>query len=190
MCPHIRPPRAVSQPQNSACAYVRARLRAIGVGFRAGGRAVKLGRKRRVSKREIESCRALSKRGRRINDRGISLDDTSHLKTQVGVVGHGGHPEDTGISPGQGAVSWGHRVPGHAGVSSGYGVPRIPRCPGTPYPEDTGGILGKPRYSEDTSGVLGIPYPQDTDGILRIPRCPEDTAGVLRCLNREDAPVS
>ena len=65
MCPHIRPPRAVSQPQNSACAYVRARLRAIGVGFRAGGRAVKLGRKRRVSKREIESCRALSKRGRR-----------------------------------------------------------------------------------------------------------------------------
>ena len=23
-----------------------------------------------------------------------------------------------------------------------------------------------------------------------IPRCPEDTAGVLRCLNREDAPVS
>ena len=41
MCPHIRPPRAVSQPQNSACAYVRARLRAIGVGFRAGGRAVK-----------------------------------------------------------------------------------------------------------------------------------------------------
>ena len=113
-----------------------------------------------------------------------------HLKTQVGVVGHGGHPEDTGISPGQGAVSWGHRVPGHAGVSSGYGVPRIPRCPGTPYPEDTGGILGKPRYPEDTSGVLGIPYPQDTDGILRIPRCPEDTAGVLRCLNREDAPVS
>ena len=114
----------------------------------------------------------------------------SRLKTQVGVVGHGGHPEDTGISPGQGAVSWGHRVPGHAGVSSGYGVPRIPRCPGTPYPEDTGGILGKPRYPEDTSGVLGIPYPQDTDGILRIPRCPEDTAGVLRCLNREDAPVS
>ena len=112
------------------------------------------------------------------------------LKTQVGVVGHGGHPEDTGISPGQGAVSWGHRVPGHAGVSSGYGVPRIPRCPGTPYPEDTGCILGKPRYPEDTSGVLGIPYPQDTDGILRIPRCPEDTAGVLRCLNREDAPVS
>ena len=101
----------------------------------------------------------------------------TRLKTQVGVVGHGGHPEDTGISPGQGAVSWGHRVPGHAGVSSGYGVPRIPRCPGTPYPEDT-------------SGVLGIPYPQDTDGILRIPRCPEDTAGVLRCLNREDAPVS
>ena len=112
------------------------------------------------------------------------------LKTQVGVVGHGGHPEDTGISPGQGAVSWGYRVPGHAGVSSGYGVPRIPRCPGTPYPEDTGGILGKPRYPEDTSGVLGIPYPQDTDGILRILRCPEDTAGVLRCLNREDAPVS
>ena len=65
----------------------------------------------------------------------------------------------------------------------------------TPYPEDTvedtGGILGKPRYPENTSGVLGIPYPQDTDGILRIPRCPEDTAGVLRCLNREiDAPVS
>ena len=37
----------------------------LGVGFRAGGRAVKLGRKRRVSKREIETCRALSKRGRR-----------------------------------------------------------------------------------------------------------------------------
>ena len=30
MCPHIRPPRAVSQPQNSACAYVRVRLRARG----------------------------------------------------------------------------------------------------------------------------------------------------------------
>jgi hypothetical protein len=27
-------------------------------------------------------------------------------------------------------------------------------------------------------------YPED------VPRCPEDTAGVLRCLNREDAPVS
>ena len=73
-------------------------------------------------------------------------------------------------------------------MSSGYGVPRIPRCPGTPYPEDTGrrylSWLGKPRYPENTRGVLGIPYPQDTDGILRIPRCPEDTAGVLRCFIR------
>ena len=88
----------------------------------------------------------------------------SCLKTQVGVVGHGGHPEDTGISPGQGAVSWGHRVPGHAGVSSGYGVPRIPRCPGTPYPEDTGGILGKPRYPEQRIPVVSWGY-----RILRIP---------------------
>ena len=36
----------------------------LGAGFRAGGRAVKLGWKRLLSKEKIETCRALSKRGR------------------------------------------------------------------------------------------------------------------------------
>ena len=36
----------------------------LGVGFRAGGRAVNLGCKRLLSKEKIETCRALSKRGR------------------------------------------------------------------------------------------------------------------------------
>ena len=36
----------------------------LGVGFRAGGRAVNLGCKRLLSKEKIEACRALSKRGR------------------------------------------------------------------------------------------------------------------------------
>jgi len=68
-------------------------------------------------------------------------------------VGHGGHPGGYRDIPRTGGGILGHRIL------------RIPL---------TGGILGKPRYPEDTSGVLGIPYPQDTDGILRIPR------GVLR----------
>ena len=36
----------------------------LGAGFRAGGRAVNLGCKRLLSKEKIETCRALSKRGR------------------------------------------------------------------------------------------------------------------------------
>ena len=46
----------------------------LGVGFWAGGRAVNLGRKRLLSNEKLETCRALSKRGRRTT-RCMSRDD-------------------------------------------------------------------------------------------------------------------
>jgi len=86
MCPHIRPPRAVSQPQNSACAYVRARLRAIGVGFRAGGRAVKTGAQTACQQARNRKL-PCALEARASNDRGISLDDASCARSaEVGVT--------------------------------------------------------------------------------------------------------
>ena len=54
----------------------------LGAGFRAGGRAVNLGCKRLLSKEKIETCRALSKRGRRetVVCRGMMLPAHALLK--------------------------------------------------------------------------------------------------------------
>ena len=62
----------------------------LGAGFRAGGRAVNLGCKRLLSKEKIETCRALSKRGRRktVVCRGMMLPVHALLKqaSSQGVI--------------------------------------------------------------------------------------------------------
>ena len=62
----------------------------LGAGFRAGGRAVNLGCKRLLSKEKIETCRALSKRGRRktVVCRGMMLPAHALLKqaSSQGVI--------------------------------------------------------------------------------------------------------
>ena len=58
----------------------------LGVGFWAGGRAVNLGRKRLLSNEKIETCRALSKRGRRTT-RYLSRDDVSCARSaEAGII--------------------------------------------------------------------------------------------------------
>ena len=58
----------------------------LGVGFWAGGRAVNLGRKRLLSNEKIETCRALSKRGRRTT-RCMSRDDVSCARSaEAGII--------------------------------------------------------------------------------------------------------
>ena len=62
----------------------------LGAGFRAGGRAVNLGWKRLLSKEKIETCRALSKRGRpkTVVCRGMMLPAHALLKqaSSQGVI--------------------------------------------------------------------------------------------------------
>jgi hypothetical protein len=62
----------------------------LGAGFRAGGRAVNLGWKRLLSKEKIETCRALSKRGRpkTVVYRGMMLPAHALLKqaSSQGVI--------------------------------------------------------------------------------------------------------
>ena len=62
----------------------------LGAGFRAGGRAVNLGCKRLLSKEKIETCSALSKRGRRktVVCRGMMLPAHALLKqaSSQGVI--------------------------------------------------------------------------------------------------------
>ena len=58
----------------------------LGVGFWAGGRAVNLGRRRLLSNEKIETCRALSKRGRRTT-RCMSRDDVSCARSaEAGII--------------------------------------------------------------------------------------------------------
>ena len=58
----------------------------LGVGFWAGGRAVNLGRKRLLSNEKLETCRALSKRGRRTT-RCMSRDDVSCARSaEAGII--------------------------------------------------------------------------------------------------------
>ena len=97
-------PRRRAAAASCACTSARARRLAIadkrllllglgselGAGFRAGGRAVNLGWKRLLSKEKIETCRALSKRGRpkTVVYRGMMLPAHALLKqaSSQGVI--------------------------------------------------------------------------------------------------------
>ena len=94
--PHLQ---AVGRAAAASCARTSARLAIAdqcllllglgseqGVGFWAGGRAVNLGRKRLLSNEKIETCRALSKRGRRTT-RCMSRDDVSCARSaEAGII--------------------------------------------------------------------------------------------------------
>ena len=58
--------------------------------------------------------------------------------------------------------------------------PGYRRCPqDTAYPQDTDSVLRRPRYSQDTAGVLRYKWPQDAavSSGYRVPRMPSVSQG-------------
>jgi hypothetical protein len=102
--------------------------------------------------------------------------------------GHHWYLQDTAVSPGHAGVSSGYGIPRTPLVSSGYrGISRTPRYPQhtagilrTRCPQDTAVSWGHRILSEDTPACPGTRYPQDTAPVLGISRYPQDAPRVPR----------